>query len=66
MFIKQLLTNAKTELKHSAPSIAITYSAEWEEYRVNYRNGREATAYYTTDIADAIGTAKAMHISARK
>ena len=27
------------------------------EYRVNYRGGREATAYYTNESSDAIGTA---------
>lgn len=30
------------------------------EYRVNFKNGMEATAYYTDDIDDAIGTGKAM------
>lgn len=41
--------------------ITITYSAEWEEYRVNFRGGSEATAYYTNDADDALGTARAMH-----
>jgi hypothetical protein len=26
------------------------------EYRVNFRGGKEATAYYTTDIDDAVAT----------
>jgi hypothetical protein len=30
------------------------------EYRVNYRGGREATAYYTNDLDDAVNTAQAM------
>ena len=30
------------------------------EYRVNFRNGSEATAYYTNDIEDAIATACTM------
>ena len=30
------------------------------EYRVNYPGGTEATAYYTTDADDAIGTATEM------
>jgi len=30
------------------------------EYRVNFRNGSEATAYYTNDIEDACFTARAM------
>ena len=30
------------------------------EYRVNYRGGKEATAYYTDDLADALSTGKIM------
>lgn len=33
------------------------------EYRVNYPNGAESTAYYTSDPSDAIGTA---HVMAKK
>lgn len=29
---------------------------EWDEYRVNFRNGAEATAYYTNDLEDAVKT----------
>ena len=29
----------------------------WDEYRVNFKGGQEATAYYTTDIDDAKDTA---------
>lgn len=35
-------------------------STEFGEYRVNLSGGKEATAYYTTDIDDAVGTARAM------
>lgn len=38
----------------------LTYSRDDDEYRVNYREGREATAYYTNDREDAIGTARDM------
>jgi Trm5-related predicted tRNA methylase len=31
-----------------------------DEYRVNFRNGKEATAYYTNALDDALGTAFAM------
>lgn len=31
------------------------------EYRINYKNGTENTAYYTTDIVDAIQTMVAMN-----
>ena len=30
------------------------------EYRVNFRGGREATACYTGDLDDAVGTGEAM------
>jgi hypothetical protein len=30
------------------------------EYRVNFRYGKEATAYYTNDRDDALNTANAM------
>jgi hypothetical protein len=31
-----------------------------DEYRVNFKGGREATAYYTNDLADALSTARLM------
>lgn len=36
--------------------VAISFRAHSDEYRVNFRGGREATAYYTSDIEDALGT----------
>lgn len=30
------------------------------EYRVNFKGGKEATAYYTNDLSDAVGTGFAM------
>lgn len=33
------------------------------EYRLNYPNGEEATAYYTNDLQDAIDTAEAMRLA---
>jgi hypothetical protein len=30
------------------------------EYRVNFMGGKEATAYYTNDLQDAVNTAIAM------
>jgi hypothetical protein len=32
----------------------------WDDYRVNFRDGREKTAYYTDDLADAVATARIM------
>lgn len=48
---------AKDALK--AIGIAITFDQESEEYRVNYaKPDREASAYYTSDLDDAVGTAE--------
>lgn len=30
------------------------------EYVMNYKGGKEATAYYTNDLADAVGTGEIM------
>lgn len=32
------------------------------EYRINIRNGREATAYYTNDLDDAVSTGIVMAV----
>jgi hypothetical protein len=34
------------------------------EYRVNFRGGKEATAYYTNDLRDAYDTGIAMAVRA--
>jgi len=39
----------------AAKSISLTKKEG--EYRVNVKGGKEATAYYTNDLDDAIGTA---------
>ena len=36
------------------------WQAEWNEWKVNYPGGEEATAYYTSDGQDAIDTARRM------
>ena len=51
------MKEVKKELSEIGISIKFT---EYEEYRVNFIGGREATAYYTTDLDDAIATGKAM------
>lgn len=42
---------------------ALGYSlnkTQFGEYRVNKKGGKEVTAYYTTDLNDAVGTSKAL------
>ena len=41
-------------------TIGIVIAKTDSEYRVNYRRGAEATAYYTPDLQDAFGTGKLM------
>jgi len=40
--------------------IVITYNKDDNEYTVNYKGGKEKTAYYTDDLEDAYGTGKLM------
>jgi hypothetical protein len=42
---------------HPSMTLARSYG---NEYRVNFYGGEEETAYYTTDLADAVATAEAM------
>lgn len=36
--------------------VGISFNKDDDEYRVNFKGGREATAYYTNDLDDAVGT----------
>lgn len=42
--------------------ITLTHLSNTGEYRVNYKHGREATAYYTDDLMDAAMTGYAMSL----
>jgi hypothetical protein len=50
------LKQAKRELR----ALGYTINRQHGEYRVNLLGGEEVSAYYTTDISDAVGTARAM------
>jgi hypothetical protein len=45
--------------------LGLTIRKTDSEYRVNFKGGTEATAYYTTDINDALETGAAMAERAR-
>jgi len=62
--MKKLLKEAKLQLKELG--MTITYNDEYYEYRVNFAGGREATAYYTNDLEDALHTGIAMSKENRK
>ena len=50
-----------TDAKRFLSSIGISIiKTDYGEYRVNFKRGNEATAYYTDDLQDAVGTGKQM------
>lgn len=56
-------TNKRTfckRVEESNPGIVCRWKSETNEYRVNFRDGTEDSAYYTNDADDAAGTARAM------
>lgn len=57
--LRKILTTDK-QLFMAVRCIAMSIRKRDGEYRVNYRNGSESTAYYTNDRADAYETAKRM------
>lgn len=48
------------ELYAQVRSLGMSCRREFGEYRVNFRNGKEDTAYYTNSREDALITAEAM------
>jgi hypothetical protein len=48
------------EAKEEIVNCGCTLRVEDGEYRVNYRYGKEATAYYTNNLNDAVKTARSM------
>jgi hypothetical protein len=54
MTIKEAITTIK------AMGLRCKWIPETREFRINFLNGSEATAYYTDSVEDAIGTALQM------
>jgi hypothetical protein len=54
------MTIAQTLKAVKALGLTIRYSAEYKEYRINFRNGCEGSAHYTNNAEDAILTARSM------
>jgi hypothetical protein len=55
------MTSKEVEQAIRAIGLAVTrVDGKW---RINYRGGKEATAYYTTDDDDALGMARAMEVA---
>ena len=54
------MTSKEVEQAIRALGLAVTrVNGKW---RINYRGGKEATAYYTTNDDDALGMARAMEV----
>ena len=51
------LQKAKSIARHLGLTLRMVRSGE---YRVNFRDGNETTAYYTDDLEDAVNTAVEM------
>jgi hypothetical protein len=54
------------EAQHQAKLVGCTLVRKDGEFRVNFVGGNEDTAYYTNDLADAVGTARLMAKSIEK
>lgn len=48
----------------NGPGMVLTKNCD--EFRVNFKGGKESTAYYTNDLEDAVMTAKSMWTSIQK
>ena len=55
------LQQAKSIARHLGLTLRMVRSGE---YRVNFRDGNEATAYYTDNLEDAVNTAVEMPVGA--
>jgi hypothetical protein len=53
-------SNLSVRAQLSAVGVRMKYLYETDEYKVNFVEGTEATAYYTDDIQDALATGLAM------
>jgi hypothetical protein len=54
--MKLKLEDVRRELSPLGIIVRLTYG----EYRVNFRGGKEETAYYATDLEDALASGRAM------
>jgi hypothetical protein len=48
------------QLQDAIRELGLTVTKIYGEWRINYRGGQEATAYYTSDKNEALDRAKAM------
>jgi hypothetical protein len=50
------MTFAQLRAALRAHGLTVRYDGRWQEYRVNFADGAESTAYYTDDKSDAYET----------
>lgn len=65
---KEIETMTRTEAKAAIREMGMTlsFNSETREYRVNFKDGKEETAYYTEDLHDAVMTASRMAATIEK
>jgi hypothetical protein len=51
------------ELEQAVRKLGLAVTKIYGEWRINYRGGEEAKAYYTADNDDALDRAKAMVVA---
>lgn len=49
-----------TQAKVALAKIGMTLTKKDGEFRVNFKGGHEETAYYTSDVVDALNTGRVM------
>lgn len=54
------------DVRKALSAIDIVLNRVGADFRVNFRGGREATAYYTSDLSDALQTGIAMSKEGRR
>jgi hypothetical protein len=59
--LEEKMTSKEVEQAIRALGLAVTRVDD--KWRIKYRGGKEATAYYTTDDEDALGMARAMAVA---
>ena len=51
------------EVEQAIRALGLAVTRDDGKWRINYRGGKEATPYYTTDDDDALGMARAMEVA---
>lgn len=53
------------DVRRALAAVGMTLRRDYGEWRVNFKKGKEETAYYAIDLADALHTGLLMHANRR-